>query len=82
MSYLRIRPKIIAYLSSAGEKSAAEILKGANVSWVFSFYPVLHGLERDGIIKSRWEDENGPYPRRRVYRLTKATTNEKPRRVG
>jgi PadR family transcriptional regulator len=34
-----------------------------------SVYPVLHRLERDGLLKSRWTVVNGR--RRRVYRLTR-----------
>ena len=33
-------------------------------------YPVLHRLERDGLVVSRWTSERGR--RRRVYRLTRA----------
>jgi PadR family transcriptional regulator PadR len=33
-------------------------------------YPVLHRLERAGLLSSKWDDETGR--RRRVYQLTKA----------
>ena len=33
-------------------------------------YPVLHRLERAGLLSSNWDDETGR--RRRVYQLTKA----------
>jgi len=33
-------------------------------------YPVLHRLERVGLLSSNWDDETGR--RRRVYQLTKA----------
>src|SRR5215471_20254714 len=33
-------------------------------------YPVLHRLERSGLLSSKWDDETGR--RRRVYQLTKA----------
>jgi PadR family transcriptional regulator, regulatory protein PadR len=37
-----------------------------------SLYPALYRLEAAGLIASGWED--GPGPRRRVYRLTKRGT--------
>jgi PadR family transcriptional regulator PadR len=33
-------------------------------------YPVLHRLERAGLLSSKWDDETGR--RRRVYQLTRA----------
>ena len=33
-------------------------------------YPVLHRLERAGLLSSKWDDETGR--RRRVYQLTKS----------
>ena len=39
-------------------------------------YPVLSRLERDGLVKSTWEDERGAHaegrPARRYYRVTSA----------
>jgi DNA-binding PadR family transcriptional regulator len=32
-------------------------------------YPVLHRLEREGLVRSRWTEASGR--RRRVYRLTR-----------
>jgi PadR family transcriptional regulator PadR len=34
-----------------------------------TLYPVLHGLERDGLIASEWEQPDGER-RRRIYALT------------
>lgn len=34
-----------------------------------TLYPILHGLEDDGLIQGSWSDEGR---RRKVYRLTKA----------
>ena len=33
-------------------------------------YPILHGLEQDGFVRSAWNDESGR--QRRVYELTSA----------
>jgi PadR family transcriptional regulator PadR len=34
-----------------------------------SFYPTLLRLELAGWIESKWQDDDGPYPRRRQYRV-------------
>jgi DNA-binding PadR family transcriptional regulator len=36
-----------------------------------TLYPILHKLEKDGLIKGDWSDE-GPRGRRKVYGLTRA----------
>jgi DNA-binding PadR family transcriptional regulator len=45
---------------------------GGELEWTDGMlYPVLHRLERSGLIKSRWEEpESGR--RRKYYRITKA----------
>jgi DNA-binding PadR family transcriptional regulator len=35
-----------------------------------TLYPILHRLEKDGLIKGRWSDE-GPRGRRKSYALTR-----------
>ena len=40
-----------------------------------TLYPVLHALEKEGLITSEWERPDGERPRR-VYRLTERGTAE------
>lgn len=54
----------------ADEISAAQIIERGRF-WLPP-YPALARLERRGIVNSRWVD--GPYPRRRVYRVREAPT--------
>lgn len=69
------RPLVLSILS-AGESYGYEILQHVvalsrgQVEWSDSMlYPVLHRLESDGLIASRWETaETGR--RRKYYRLT------------
>ena len=53
-----------------------KVLSGGNLKWSFGMlYPVLHRLERDGFIRSRWEkSENGRH--RKYYRLVDAGRKE------
>lgn len=44
-------------------------------------YPLLYGLESDGVIKGQWEDGIGER-RRRVYRLTAKGKKELARRLA
>ena len=69
------RPMVLSILSG-GETYGYEILKqvqllsGGELEWSDGMlYPVLHRLERDGLIKGRWQltDEGR---RRKYYRLT------------
>ncbi len=69
------RPMVLSILTG-GENYGYEILKqvkllsGGEVEWSDGMlYPVLHRLERDGMITGRWElTEKGR--RRKYYRLT------------
>ncbi len=69
------RPMVLSILAG-GESYGYEILKqvkllsGGEVEWSDGMlYPVLHRLERDGLIAGRWElTEEGR--RRKYYRLT------------
>ena len=69
------RPMVLSILT-AGENYGYEILKqvwalsGGQVQWSDGMlYPVLHRLERDGLIRGRWTlTEAGR--RRKYYRLT------------
>lgn len=69
------RPMVLSILAG-GESYGYEILKqvkllsGGEVEWSDGMlYPVLHRLERDGLITGRWElTEEGR--RRKYYRLT------------
>ena len=47
-------------------------LSGGELKWSFGMlYPVLHRLERDGFVRSRWvKSENGRH--RKYYRLSDA----------
>lgn len=69
------RPMVLSILAG-GETYGYEILKqvqllsGGELEWSDGMlYPVLHRLERDGLIKGRWQltDEGR---RRKYYRLT------------
>jgi DNA-binding PadR family transcriptional regulator len=62
-----------------GEGHGLEILRRLNVAGEGtlemkegSLYPALYRLEREGLIKARWDEETKGRrgPRRRVYRLT------------
>lgn len=45
-----------------------------------TLYPVLHGLERDGLLTAYWETEGGG-PARKVYSLTESGLAELNRRT-
>ena len=49
-----------------------KVLSGGDLQWSFGMlYPVLHRLERDGFVRSRWaKSENGRH--RKYYRLSDA----------
>lgn len=51
-------------IQSLKEKSAEALQAGEG-----SVYPILHALEKDGLLKSRWVEE-GARPPRKYYRLT------------
>lgn len=70
---------IITALRTGDELSGADISHKAELG-PGHLYPTLKAMEHLRLIESRWED--GSYPRRRLYRLVKDATNEKPRRVG
>ena len=69
------RPMVLSILAG-GENYGYEILKqvrllsGGDLEWSDGMlYPVLHRLERDGLIKGRWQlTDQGR--RRKYYRLT------------
>ena len=69
------RPMVLSILAG-GESYGYEILKlvkllsGGELEWSDGMlYPVLHRLERDGLIKGRWQlTDQGR--RRKYYRLT------------
>lgn len=71
------RPMVLSILAG-GESYGYEILQqvallsGGEVEWSDGMlYPVLHRLEKDGLVASRWEvADNGR--RRKYYRLTAA----------
>src|SRR5215475_4397624 len=70
-------PLVLAILAE-GESYGYAILKrvgelsGGHLQWTDGMlYPVLHRLERQGLVASRWQgSENGR--RRKYYRITKA----------
>ena len=45
-----------------------------------TLYPVLHALERDGLIAGKWEHKEGERPRK-VYTITKSGRAELARRM-
>jgi len=45
-----------------------------------TLYPVLHALERDGLVSGQWETEEGERPRR-IYAITDAGRKELARRT-
>jgi DNA-binding PadR family transcriptional regulator len=56
-------------------------LTAGQIEWTtITLYPVLHSLENDGLLESRWQDSPDG-PRRKYYRLTpkgrKALSREK-----
>jgi PadR family transcriptional regulator PadR len=46
-----------------------------------TLYPVLHGLERDGLVVGEWQHPEGERPRK-VYVITPAGQAELERRLG
>jgi DNA-binding PadR family transcriptional regulator len=51
-------------------------LSGGRLEWSFGMlYPVLHRLEKDGLIASSWKSSDKDRPRK-YYRLTKAGRTE------
>ena len=74
-------PLVLAILAE-GESYGYAIIKrvaelsGGELQWTDGMlYPVLHRLERDGLVKARWgESETGR--RRKYYQLTKAGAAE------
>lgn len=74
-------PLVLAILAE-GESYGYAIIKrvaelsGGELQWTDGMlYPVLHRLERDGLVKAKWgESEAGR--RRKYYQLTKAGARE------
>ena len=69
------RPMVLSILAG-GENYGYDILKqvkllsGGQLEWSDGMlYPVLHRLERDGLIRGRWQ-LTGEGRRRKYYRLT------------
>lgn len=71
--------KILAVLAVYGELTCLGIAEALDIEfrWHSSFaalYPLLHGLEKEGLVSSRWGEEQVPIRgglRRRYYRLVK-----------
>jgi DNA-binding PadR family transcriptional regulator len=70
-------PLVLAILAE-GDSYGYAILKrvrdlsGGEMEWTDGMlYPVLHRLERSGLVESRWEDTQGGR-RRKYYRVTRA----------
>ncbi len=70
-----IKPMLLSVLAEGESYGYAIIqrvksLTGGQLDWTTStLYPVLHALENDGLLESRWqESEEGP--RRKYYQLT------------
>ena len=70
-------PLVLAILTE-GDSYGYAILKrvrelsGGELEWTDGMlYPVLHRLERSGLVESRWE-KTGSERRRKYYRVTKA----------
>ncbi len=67
-----------------GYAIAQDINKRTNNSLKFkqgTLYPVLHALERDGLVAGEWQHEAGERPRL-VYAITEAGRAELTRRVA
>ena len=62
---------ITTTLRLSPDRTAYELSKLTGM-WSGSLYPALMRLEAEGVIESRWQDENSPWPRRRVYALRPA----------
>lgn len=58
--------ELIGYIRTHPNQTSREIQIGSGAYTLFLFV-ALWRLERSGIVHSRWLQ--GPYPRRRVYRL-------------
>lgn len=81
-----IKPFVLSILAGGENYGYAIIervkaLTGGRIEWTTStLYPVLHSLENDGLLASRWQDSPDG-PRRKYYRLTpkgeKALVREK-----
>src|SRR5258708_21611513 len=77
---------ILAVLKSVpchGYAIAREIERRSKSALKFregTLYPVLHGLERDGLVTSQWETDGGG-PARKVYSLTESGLTELERRT-
>lgn len=57
---------VIGYLLTHPNSNGAMISKGLG-SWSAPIYVTLYWLEKNDVIQSEWAE--GPYPRRRLYRL-------------
>lgn len=75
------KPLLLSVLKD-GESYGYQIIKkvralsGGQLSWSFGMlYPVLHRLEKDGFIASRWKP-SGQGRLRKYYRLTAAGIRE------
>ncbi|MFT3887629.1 MAG: helix-turn-helix transcriptional regulator [Arachnia sp.] len=71
-------PMLVLQLTSEGDTYGYELIKAisARSGGTFTFsegtlYPVLHALERDGLVASRWEAAAG-LRRRKYYGITAA----------
>ena len=71
MSFLKKSKDAIRQFLAANphaEYSSRQIRQGSGIFW--NLYAALYRMEEDGEIIGRWA--NGPYPRRRLYRLAQA----------
>lgn len=59
--------KVLDALAIYSDRSGVQLAQMTNLD--LALYPALMTLEQRGLITSRWLNEDGLYPRRRVYRL-------------
>lgn len=70
---------ILDEMSDGLERSSAQI-SAATGLWTGKLYPTLHELEEAGRLVSRWEE--GPAPRRRLYKLSPEQRSTTPVEAG
>jgi DNA-binding PadR family transcriptional regulator len=66
---------ILEALGVYRDRSAAQLVELTGLG-AGSLYPALLSLEASGAIESRWFNEEGAWPRRRVYRLPEAASQK------
>lgn len=64
----RRRERIVESLRRLGPSTAMDVSKDTGIGTAL-LYPTLMALEDAKTVSSRWEDPEGPSPRRRLYEI-------------